>query len=140
MKAPKPLKRTALKRPTREAVIAWEQKPRTPIARTRLDRKRTGGKRPVRQIVSTVEEDFKAQVKARARGRCEACLTHRLSACDGRYAHAHHLVPRSRGRGWPGLHTLENGLGVSAAHHSWIHDHPAEASDLGLLLSRPFGV
>ena len=86
------------------------------------------------------EVAFARAVKLRAKGRCEACAFHKLDTCDGRYAHAHHMVPKSRGRGWPYLHSAEaNGLGVSAAHHEWIHHHPREAARLDLLRSLPVG-
>lgn len=81
---------------------------------------------------------FHGSIEFRSKGRCEACVTHRLPECSGRFEAAHHVVPRSRGQGWPYLHSPErNGLGVSHVHHQWIHDHPAEAARLGFLLSRP---
>lgn len=76
---------------------------------------------------------------ARSFGRCEACLVHRLDGCHGRAEQAHHVVPRSRGAGWPWLHDPEvNGLAVSVAHHDWIHNgDPSRATDLDLLRQRP---
>lgn len=136
------MKRSGLRRPTVEQIRVYEERQRAnwkPITRTFLLRKRVGGKRPVRQLASTEEETFRSVVKRRARGRCEACAAHPLPACDGRYAHAHHVVTKARGRGWPGLHDPENGLGVSAIHHSWIHEHPAAATALGFLRSLPVG-
>lgn len=69
------------------------------------------------------------QVQARADGWCEACRVHSLEECDGRGVHAHHLLPRSQG----GPDDPANLIWVSADHHSWIHAHPGEAYDLGLL-------
>lgn len=43
--------------------------------------------------------------------------------------HAHHIRRRSQG----GPHTMDNLTTLCAAHHGWVHDHPALARLLGLL-------
>ena len=41
--------------------------------------------------------------------------------------HAHH-INRNRSD-----NRLENGVALCAAHHQWVHDHPAVSFELGLL-------
>jgi hypothetical protein len=70
------------------------------------------------------------ELAVRSGGRCEACATHHLPECSGRYEHAHHITPRSAG----GRDVLENALAVGHAHHNgWIHNNPREARALGFL-------
>jgi hypothetical protein len=72
----------------------------------------------------------RAELAVRSGGRCEACATHHLPECSGRYEHAHHVTPRSAG----GRDELANALAVGHAHHNgWIHNHPREARALGFL-------
>lgn len=65
-------------------------------------------------------------------GRCLAPLEWGL--CWGPWQ-AHHVVPRARD------HTLvlelENLRTLCAGHHQYVHDHPAEANERGLLKSAP---
>lgn len=72
---------------------------------------------------------IRREVEARADGRCEACRIHVLDTCPGRGCHAHHLLLRSQG----GADDPSDLMWVSAEHHQWIHDHPAESYALGLL-------
>lgn len=63
-------------------------------------------------------------VVTRARGRCERCraLTHPHEL------EVHHLVPRSRGVGWAGLHEPENLAALCGGPdgcHARVHDHRA---------------
>lgn len=61
--------------------------------------------------------------------RCAACDVHHLVECNGRYEHAHHILPKGRG----GRDTLANALPVSFRHHDWIHGNTKPAERLGLL-------
>jgi hypothetical protein len=70
-----------------------------------------------------------AAVKARAQGRCEACLVHSLDECSGRGDQAHHVLRRAQG----GTNDPANLRWVSTDHHAWIHANVAEALELGLL-------
>lgn len=145
MKAPKPLKRSGLKRPTREQVTAWEQKPRTPLRRTRL--KQGKGTKAVREQPDIAS--FRERLQERSGGECEAqgvlywmtiaggemspsdqlllvCGTH-----DRHHgAHPHHVWPEDRDAG---IHDPERGLWLCARSHAWAHDHPALAAEFGLL-------
>lgn len=48
-----------------------------------------------------------------------------------KYIHTHHVAPRSRR---PDLrHDLSNGKCLCNSCHSWVHEHPKEAINLGLL-------
>lgn len=70
----------------------------------------------------------KAHVRWRSNGLCEA----RTPACpEGwhRGVHVHHLVPRSKSVD----HSPDNLRLCCEASHSWIHSHPAEARQRGLL-------
>jgi HNH endonuclease len=76
------------------------------------------------------EEELKAitpMVLARARHQCEVQL-------DGCRWHPqptpHHRKRRSQG----GPNTLRNLLAVCSYCHGWIHQHPAESYDRGLLI------
>lgn len=74
-----------------------------------------------------VVEHFQAKTTT-----CWACDVHYLPACNGRYEHTHHILPRSAG----GPDTKANALPCSRAHHDWIHDNPDPSYDLGLLERR----
>lgn len=43
--------------------------------------------------------------------------------------HVHHVVPRSRGGG----HDDSNLVTLCGWHHEWVHGHPIQSRDLGLL-------
>lgn len=69
-------------------------------------------------------------VRSRAAGRCEAQVP---GVCLGRGDAAHHVVPRARG----GSDDPGNLLWLcNAGCHRWIHEHPREATERGLLRSR----
>ena len=48
--------------------------------------------------------------------------------CGGRLD-PHHVLPRGRG----GKDEVENLVLLCRLHHSWVHEHPADAYALGLL-------
>jgi len=96
-----------------------------PKARARINQLGKRGKERMSEWAKV-----RQQLAARSGGRCEACDTHHLPECSGRYEHAHHITPRSAG----GRDTLDNALAVGHAHHNgWIHNHPREARALGFL-------
>ena len=105
------MKRTPLRRYT-------PLKAKTPLKRGEPI-KRTRGK--------PVPSSLYQQVLARDLG-CKARDTVRQIRCFGRID-PHHILPRGRG----GADTLENLVSLCRAHHDWVHDHPAESYDLGLL-------
>ena len=53
-----------------------------------------------------------------------------VEGCSGRAEHAHHVHPRGRG----GSDSFDNLIAVCSAHHQWIQDHPAEATERGWLI------
>jgi hypothetical protein len=67
-------------------------------------------------------------IQVRARGRCEAATAGAPGACAGPMD-GHHRLPRSKG----GRDVPSNALWVCRRHHDWIHQHPAAATELGLL-------
>ena len=71
----------------------------------------------------------RAKLEVRSGGRCEACRFHPLPECSGRFEHAHHVLPRSRG----GQDVIGNASALGRVHHDWVHGHPFEARALGLL-------
>lgn len=73
-----------------------------------------------------VSQGVRRQLKARARGQCEASCA---PDCTGRGVHAHHVRMRSQG----GTDDLANLKWVCRRCHDRIHAEPAEAYDLGLL-------
>jgi 5-methylcytosine-specific restriction endonuclease McrA len=85
--------------------------------------RRTPFKRRYRpSIPSAVRE----QVRRRSRGLCE------FGGCPTRAAHMHHRLPRSAG----GPHTVDNLADLCGSHHRWVHAHPRESYELGLLVRR----
>lgn len=52
--------------------------------------------------------------------------------------HAHHIAPRSRR---PDLkRELSNGLTLCFGAHDWVHSHPIEATELGLLSDETYEI
>lgn len=80
-----------------------------------LNRKRKA--RASRSEVPEIETRFREETLHRAGNICERCGSlWKLQA--------HHLVPRSRGKGWALLHDAEaNGAALCGACHSGVHDH-----------------
>lgn len=75
----------------------------------------------------------KRHVLDRANHRCEARIE---GVCQGRARDAHHLVLRSQGgpdEPWNLIAVCRDVDGGEGGCHSWIHRHPAESYELGLL-------
>jgi hypothetical protein len=103
---------------------------RTSLRRFTPLRAKTALKRgePIKRTrAKPVPSSLYQQVLARDLG-CVARDTVRQIRCMGRID-PHHILPRGRG----GADTLENLVSLCRAHHDWVHDHPAESYDLGLL-------
>lgn len=98
-------------------------KRRTPLKRTAL--KRTGFKQKRRTSKSDFDADTRAIIMRRSAGRCEA----HTAVCQQIARHIHHILRRSQG----GMGTVDNGLHVCTACHTWIHDHPLQAELNGWL-------
>lgn len=97
----------------------------TPLkAKTPLRRVEPIGKR---SRVKAVPKSIYEQVLARDLG-CVARDTVRDIRCFGRID-PHHILPRSRG----GKDTLDDLASLCRAHHEWVHAHPAQSYELGLL-------
>lgn len=74
-------------------------------------------------------DDCRRVVMERCRGACEACA--RLHHGPLRAAvDVHEIKPRSAGGS---IYDPDNCLGVCRLDHIWIHEHPVEARQLGLL-------
>ena len=89
----------------------------TPLKRSPMKRSRP----------KPVPSDIYAEVAKRDGG----CVARRLVPevpCWGRID-PHHILPRGRG----GPDTAENLACLCRAHHDWVHAHPAQGYDLGLL-------
>lgn len=67
-------------------------------------------------------------VHERSGGMCEAG-PFAPDVCTGTADHVHHIIPRSSGRD----DSPSNLLHLCAAHHAWVHAHPAESRRAGLL-------
>ena len=88
-------------------------------------------------------DTFRAEVKARAQGWCEAqtvgalTTTMAVEVCGTSFRHpgrhCHHVWPEDRDRG---VHDPDRGLFLCAAAHGWAHTHPEQAAMLGLLRPR----
>lgn len=73
------------------------------------------------------------QVRERDQHRCqfpveEGAIIWRK--CGRSTTHAHHRLRRSQG----GPDTLENLILLCPEHHTWVHDHPEESGEMGLLI------
>jgi hypothetical protein len=105
---------------------------RTPLKRgTRGLRRRT----PLRPISDRRRGELRlrAVVRAEVLGRDGGCVARdRLPQVDcGGSLDVHELVRRSQWRaGWL---VPSNAIVLCRNHHSWCHDHPLEARNLGLL-------
>lgn len=115
----KPLERKTRLRANVETARAWERRSRKPLAAVGAKAKRE----------RAAVDEFRAAIRARARGRCEATTP----ACpegehDGH--HAHHVWPSDRDAG---RHDPNRGRLLCAAAHAWVHANPADAEALGLL-------
>lgn len=103
---------------------------RTPLRRYTPLKAKTPLKRgePIKRArAKAVPTSLYKQVLARDLG-CVARDTVRQIRCYGRID-PHHVLPRSRG----GKDTLDDLISLCRAHHEWVHDHPAESYELGLL-------
>lgn len=127
-----PLKRSPLPRATYAQVLAWNNRERKPLARGKPPKKI--GRRALREQAALTLG--RAVVIARSGGKCEGP---RIVGVHPSYAHGgshvHHVLSRGRG----GSHDPSNLLHACADLHRWIHDNPHEASEIGLLASRPAG-
>lgn len=70
-------------------------------------------------------------VYVRSQGLCEARC---CDGCTGQYEQAHHRRRRSQG----GNDTPANLVAICGPCHDYIHRHPAEAEELGLLKRSSF--
>lgn len=84
---------------------------------------------PGRQSSKSLPAAVRRQVASRSGGRCEAAPLVTVEGCGGVGEHAHHVRLRSQ----QGADTVSNLRWVCHSHHTWIHDHPADAAALGLL-------
>ncbi len=74
----------------------------------------------------------KSAIRERAGERCEARID---PVCRGNGSQAHHVTRRSQG----GTNEPANLLFVCLWCHEWIHRHPAEARERGLLAASTTG-
>lgn len=69
---------------------------------------------------------LRAAIRDRQHDRCGKCGTDCNEQTGGE---VHHVLMRSRG----GRDELDNLVLLHPECHRWVHDHPARATDLGLL-------
>lgn len=99
----------------------------TPLARSKAPLARSRESRPRTLKRAPMSDEVRAALAARAGGRCECCGT----PLPGGDFHAHHRKLRKRG----GTDDLTNLVALTPAHHGWVHDHPAAATALGLMVA-----
>lgn len=74
---------------------------------------------------SSAEKVWQRTVRERDNYTCRRCGKY------DKYIHAHHIAPRSRR---PDLRLdPDNGICLDTPCHMWVHDHPIEATEQGLL-------
>lgn len=128
------MKRSPLKAPTPEQIRRWQEKQRTPIART--GRPNPRGAKAEREQPAL--DAFRDALEQRSRGWCEAADVRDPETgnpiCGILYRHtgtdAHHLFPEDRDRG---VHDPARGKFICRWSHLWSHDFPAAAKKVGLL-------
>ena len=131
------MKRTELKRKTPLRSSGAIQR-KEPMKRNQIRRTGLMGK-PVRQKQSAKVRKFAHELDAitpalmeRAGGRCEARIV-LVCGTGPATAHRHHKRLRTD----PACtNTLDCLLYICQACHDWIHGHPKEAKELGLLLGQ----
>lgn len=89
---------------------------------------KTGAQKRSKRRDATRYAQARAVVFERSQGRCEASVE---GVCLGRGDQAHHVRRRSQG----GQDDPSNLLWVCRACHDHVHRNPAEAVELGLLVS-----
>lgn len=78
------------------------------------------------------DREWREAVREKDNHTCQRCGT------QDPYIHAHHVAPRSRR---PDLkYEISNGKCLCNSCHTWVHRHPIEATDLGLLSDVPYEV
>lgn len=112
---------------------------RTGIARSTKPMKRTElarARKPIRSVSAKRKATFRARaecrkvVLARCGEVCEACPKIGPDGPQRVAVQVHEIVPRSAGGS---ITDPTNCLGVCERCHQWIHEHPVEARQLGLL-------
>jgi len=102
------------------------------LRRTRLERRRPLARGRGLSVERDAELDVppatRDLLRQRSRGRCEAARY--AAGCTQAATDVHH---RKRRR--DGGHAIANLVDLCRACHRWAHDHPAEARDLGLIVS-----
>jgi hypothetical protein len=112
----KPLERTPF---VRKAVSSL---PRAVAPLRRVSAKRAAGR--------TAYETAKLAVWIRDGGECQARECWPEVACGGRID-PHHIAPQGI---WPELRAVEDNMKcVCRSRHSFLHDHPIQAREVGLL-------
>lgn len=127
MKQRAPIKRSPLRRPTYEEAIAWERKQREKARKRGIAKVGRRAKREQQTL------DFsRAFVLRRSGGMCEGpSLPGVHPSWQHPANHVHHVLSRARGGG----HDPSNLLHLCHSVHLYLHEHPAEATKLGLLKS-----
>lgn len=90
-------------------------------------------RRPMSAKAQAYDREFRKaseEVKARSAGRCEAAVVNPSGPCLVWGYEVHHKRRRSQG----GANDLGNLIYVCIPCHRWIHDHPADAAALELLM------
>jgi hypothetical protein len=112
---------------------------RSPLARSTKPMKRSRlarARKPIRSVSAKRKASFRARAECRRIvmercGRaCEACPKVEPGGLLRVAVHVHEILPRSAGGD---ITDPANCLGVCERHHQWIHEHPIEARQLGLL-------
>lgn len=96
------------------------------VRKTPLSRGTTAPRqRPLRR--PKMPSEIREAVVARAAGRCDYCGRPMPAGVED----AHHRKLRTRG----GKDTIENLVAVHHHCHMWIHEHPADSTTLGFMVS-----
>jgi hypothetical protein len=128
------MKRTPLTRKTPLKSTGQPKRSMKEMKRTPIRRRPLAEQSQRKQDDRAWFEGSKKAVRERSGGRCEFEYQH--AAGDGRHLRCledgtqfHHINRQSQGHD----HRPEVLLHACAWHHSWIHDHVAEARELGYL-------
>lgn len=85
---------------------------------------------------SALEMDWKDEIRQKDASTCQFPAYNGEPKCIVKdiHIHCHHINPRSQRKDL--LYVKSNGTCLCPKHHTWVHDNPTEAIELGLLRNR----
>lgn len=121
------MKRSGLKPPTLEQVLAFRNRPRKALARSRKQIPKRGAKAEREQPAL---DAFRIGVRDQAGGMCEGFIYGICHDWEHPGTMAHHIWPEDRDCG---RHEARRGAWLCFMAHDWVHHEPKLAAKIGLM-------